>query len=1116
MLFGLNISPKGLAYNVPAGYTGTVVEISTVAQLNGAAAAPGITYVNGVQTGTTNIANVRTVMGQAGPYYFVLVDNLDGAAINPDSNPNLFNLNGFATWTPIPLLAAGNVFDGNSKTIDNLRITAAVSPAGFFGNLLGTVKNVTFAHVDIRPTGFGNNTQGVSVGVVAGTVQNGANAVNARLERVYISSGSVAVPALSGGQSTAYVGGLVGWVGAANSNQTGANVCRLDIEFCYTMVNVTSGNYALGTGGFIGHAQRSILNIDTCFNAGGNILPVINNNPNAGGILGRVDTVTLSMNRVYCDANVGWSGSGGGQIGGVIGVITGGTTALDTVVFKGVLSAGTSSIAGIVPGIIPNLTLRDVYYTAEGALDKTNGVEKTGADAIEVDDFIELIMIWFYGYDVWVVTKPVSPDGYTFWSERTSKYAFANEPYTFTVTLADSHNLAPPAVKINGVAADIYESPATGTGVTVRQTGNVWTYTILSLEEDITVTADAIRNTYTINSGPAAGVLPSDYILSGLLGTQTVAHGTVLTFSVELTGAASSELEPFVRAGNNTLSPVNVVGNVYYYSLTATQSLDITIGRIVSGGYLIERPTSGNGWVSQSSDPNSIIAGGTYTFSVQASDYHFGYEGAWRAPVVTILWAGNPVPQTVLGSDETAGLYFYEITNIQANVTIIIAEMPLNTYPVTLPVSGDGYSASSAQGVSVLLPHGTVYNFTVQLQEAYIGNEPLVRVSGARLDSLFSSNPVLGTYNYSFTVTSPADIRISTSEIVYTVNFFINDGTDEMYATQKVPDGDRAVAPVPPQRQGYTFVGWHTEDGAGGWGSQWSASTPVTENTDLYARWGSSPVFITTTLPDGNMGILYSQAITVTSEDSGAIVFSLQSGRLPTGLSLIGNTISGIPVAVNSFTFTIRATNQETGAYADRQFTVTIGKANPPTPGPLAANAGDTLADVGLPNGWTWDMPETTPVGGAGDQEFTASFAGDASYNAVQNVTIILHVGKGIVTAPAPRETVYVVGLHLGMVGLPAGWSWVLPGTGLHADLFAGEGQLFLANFAGDDQYDAAYNILVTVHVHKSNEPPVPGPLYATIGDTLEDVGLPYGWTWDDDPETSVGETGPRRFTASF
>lgn len=67
------------------------------------------------------------------------------------------------------------------------------------------------------------------------------------------------------------------------------------------------------------------------------------------------------------------------------------------------------------------------------------------------------------------------------------------------------------------------------------------------------------------------------------------------------------------------------------------------------------------------------------------------------------------------------------------------------------------------------------------------------------------------------------------------------------------------------------------------------------------------PSITTTTLPGGKVGEAYSR--TLAARGSVPITWSLESGSLPAGLTLSGNTISGTPTAAGTFTFTVKASN---------------------------------------------------------------------------------------------------------------------------------------------------------------------------------------------------------------
>ena len=90
------------------------------------------------------------------------------------------------------------------------------------------------------------------------------------------------------------------------------------------------------------------------------------------------------------------------------------------------------------------------------------------------------------------------------------------------------------------------------------------------------------------------------------------------------------------------------------------------------------------------------------------------------------------------------------------------------------------------------------------------------------------------------------------------------------------------------------------------------------------------PLVITTPyLRDGNTGAFYVQHLSAAGGVT-PFTWSVTSGSLPTGLSLVGATgvISGTPSATGQFTFNIHVVDSQTSPFtADKQFTVVIGGA---------------------------------------------------------------------------------------------------------------------------------------------------------------------------------------------
>lgn len=128
------------------------------------------------------------------------------------------------------------------------------------------------------------------------------------------------------------------------------------------------------------------------------------------------------------------------------------------------------------------------------------------------------------------------------------------------------------------------------------------------------------------------------------------------------------------------------------------------------------------------------------------------------------------------------------------------------------------------------------------------------------------------------------------------------------------------------------------------------------------------------------------------------------------------------------------------------------------------ATYGDSLSDIELPDGWTWNAP-TDKVGNVGTRVHKATFTPEDpdNYNIVeQDVNVIV--------AKADPEYVVPTGLKalhdktLSTVTLPTGWSWEEPTTNVGSEL---GNKVFKATFtpADTDNYNIVEHVDVTVEV---------------------------------------------------
>ena len=145
--------------------------------------------------------------------------------------------------------------------------------------------------------------------------------------------------------------------------------------------------------------------------------------------------------------------------------------------------------------------------------------------------------------------------------------------------------------------------------------------------------------------------------------------------------------------------------------------------------------------------------------------------------------------------------------------------------------------------------------------------------------------------------------------------------------------------------------------------------------------------------------------------------------------------------------------------------TVTVAKTDPAYTLP-ALNAviyapDQTLANIKLPSGWTWDNPSIVPT--VSNQGYPATFtpSDTGKYNTVKK-NLSLTVNKGVPVYTVPSGLKASVGSTLSSIKLPAGFAWEKPDTVLEK-----EGTVsYHASYNPDPaNYQTAANIAVAVSV---------------------------------------------------
>ena len=207
-----------------------------------------------------------------------------------------------------------------------------------------------------------------------------------------------------------------------------------------------------------------------------------------------------------------------------------------------------------------------------------------------------------------------------------------------------------------------------------------------------------------------------------------------------------------------------------------------------------------------------------------------------------------------------------------------------------------------------------------------------------------------------------------------------------------------------PTKANYKFLGWYDNEDC----NEEAVTTPEVGKT-YYAKWKAktaSTISFQDSLKldktyNGKAVSLSENDYTVTGENR-EVTFSYQ---IKDG----GDTWKDIDTApTNAGTYRVKATVAEDDTYASaetngwKEFTISKAKPAYTVPTGLTAIVGQTLADVPLTDGFTW-QDDKTSVGTAGTHTFKATYTptDTDNYNTVNNIEIILTVNPKMETLNA-------------------------------------------------------------------------------------------------------------------
>lgn len=158
-----------------------------------------------------------------------------------------------------------------------------------------------------------------------------------------------------------------------------------------------------------------------------------------------------------------------------------------------------------------------------------------------------------------------------------------------------------------------------------------------------------------------------------------------------------------------------------------------------------------------------------------------------------------------------------------------------------------------------------------------------------------------------------------------------------------------------------------------------------------------APSITTTSLSGGKVGEAYSQTLAATG--TAPITWSIDSGSLPAGLTLSGNTISGTPATAGTFTFTVKATNSAGSDTQELSIVIQAASVGPnpdPNPNPNPNPNYNQRPVIIIP---TTDQNVSASVGNTVTMRITANYA--------QSYQWYVDTGSGFKAIPGATGAAY-------------------------------------------------------------------------------------------------------------
>ena len=487
----------------------------------------------------------------------------------------------------------------------------------------------------------------------------------------------------------------------------------------------------------------------------------------------------------------------------------------------------------------------------------------------------------------------------------------------------------------------------------------------------------------------------------------TDAAGTVVKTADEF---ASGEVAWLLNGG--TATPAEGETLAWYQNLDNGQTkddypvLDSTHGTV----YCIDEDTYSNN-PDATTEPTDISSA-----TVTLSQNSFTYTGTEQKPTVTVvlgdktLTADTHYTVTYSGDGINVGSYSVTVAGDGTYYTGTADEKPSYTIsPATPTLAWDGESQAlgyTGSPAAITAPTVTLVNnetYSGDITYQYKAQDGATFTDGLPTD--------VGTYTVKASIAAQDNYTAASGELTLTIEKAAATGTASAVAGLTY-NGQAQNLVTAGAVTGGTMQ--YSTDG-----SNYSTTIPTGINVGGYSVWyyvkgdanhtDSEPVKITVTIakaaakvtkaPAANT-LTYNgeaQALATAGEaDGGTLVYSLEKD---------GDYDAAIPTGTNAGSYSIWYKVVGDANHSDTdpvQVEVTIKKADPDVTAPdgLTATYGDTLSDVALSGGWTWDTPDAS-VGNVGGNTFAATYmpSDTTNYNTVNEDLTVTVSAKDITGA---------------------------------------------------------------------------------------------------------------------